>query len=351
MVFRRGRWSPAGDGHRGGRRRPPPPSGSVVTGEGLRPAPTGAGLFLVINPHSGQTKRRPDPKPILDSEMPDAVVHVLGKGERISDVMRAAVGSTTPPTILGVYGGDGSVAAAAEVAFETHLPLLVLPGGTLNHFALTVGIPDLATGIAAAQAGTGSAVDLAEIDFGDRGRVLALNTLSVGVYPRFVQFRTRMEPTIGRPLATLAAALRAAFTAAPLEGSLDGQELRVWSMFIGVGRYAPPRGAPLKRQGFDDGVLDVRILRSTARSRGRGFLSLLSSRTRSRTDHGPEPMFHAPRHSLVFTRTALTLRSNTDSAQFYAHDGEVQKAPPFIPGGTRAVTVRVLPAAIEIYRP
>ena len=322
-----------------------------MTGQGLPPTPTGAGLFLVINPHSGQTKRRPDPKPTLATELPDAVVHVLGPGERISDVLRSAVASTAPPMILGVYGGDGSVAAAAEVAFDTHLPLLVLPGGTLNHFALTVGIPDLATGIAAAQAGTGSAIDLAEIDFGPRGRTLALNTLSVGVYPRFVQFRNRMEPTIGRPLATLAAALRAAFTAAPLGGSLDGQNIRVWSMFIGVDRYAPPRGAPLKRQGFDDGVLDVRILRSTARSRGRGFLSLLSSRTRHRNDRGPEPMFHAPRHSIVFTRTAITLQSNSDSAQFYAHDGEVQKAPPFVPGGSRAVTVRVLPAAIRIYRP
>ena len=322
-----------------------------MTGRGLRPTPTGAGLFLVINPHSGHTKRRPDPKPTLDRELRDAVVHVLAPGERISDVLRDAVASATPPTILGVYGGDGSVAATAEVAFESHLPLLALPGGTLNHFALAAGIPDLATGIAAAQAGTGSAVDLAEIDFGDRGRVLALNTLSVGVYPRFVQLRNRMEPAVGRPLATLAAALRAAFTAAPLGGTLDGQDIRIWSMFIGVDRYAPPRGAPLKRQGIDDGLLDVRILRSTARSRGRGFLSLLSSRTHSRAEHGPEPMFRFPRHTIEFTRPEVTLRSTSGNAQVYAHDGEVQSAPPFTPGGDRTVTVRILPAAIEIYRP
>ena len=134
-----------------------------MSGSGLRAAPTGAGLFLVINPDAGRTKHRPDLTPILRETLPDAVIHTLTVGERLPDVLRTAVASTTPPTILGVYGGDGSVAAAAEAAFESRLPLLVLPGGTLNHFAVTVGVADLATGITAVQQGTGSAVDLAEI--------------------------------------------------------------------------------------------------------------------------------------------------------------------------------------------
>ena len=318
---------------------------------GLRAAPTGTGLFLVINPRSGRTKRRPDPKPILDRELPNAVVHTLAEDELLSDVLRAAVASTTPPTILGVYGGDGSVAAAAAVAFESQLPLLALPGGSLNHFALTVGLPDLATGIAAAQQGTGSVVDLAEIDFSGRGQTLALNTLSAGVYPSFVQFRSSIEPMVGRPIATFAAALRAVLTAAPFDVTLDGENIRAWSVFIGVDRYAPARGAPLKRQGFDDGLLDVRILRSTARSRGRGFISLLFSRARQGKDQGPDPMFGVPRHSLVSTRTEITLRATSRGGQVFAHDGEVQNAPSFATSGSRTATVRIIPAAVDIYRP
>jgi len=41
---------------------------------------------------------------------------------------------------LGVAGGDGSVAG---VAMERELPLMVVPTGTLNHFASDLGL-DLA---------------------------------------------------------------------------------------------------------------------------------------------------------------------------------------------------------------
>jgi len=44
---------------------------------------------------------------------------------------------------LAVAGGDGSVAAVAGVAVERDLPLVVVPTGTLNHFARDLGL-DLA---------------------------------------------------------------------------------------------------------------------------------------------------------------------------------------------------------------
>ncbi|MFC0110459.1 diacylglycerol kinase family protein [Kibdelosporangium aridum] len=45
-----------------------------------------------------------------------------------------------PPKALGVAGGDGTVAAVSAVAAERHLPLVLVPAGTLNHFARDVGI-------------------------------------------------------------------------------------------------------------------------------------------------------------------------------------------------------------------
>src|SRR5918997_1623594 len=41
---------------------------------------------------------------------------------------------------LAVAGGDGSVAAVAGVAVERELPLVIVRTGTLNHFALDVGL-------------------------------------------------------------------------------------------------------------------------------------------------------------------------------------------------------------------
>ena len=44
---------------------------------------------------------------------------------------------------FAVAGGDGTVAAVAGVAVERGLPLVVVPTGTLNHFARDLGL-DLA---------------------------------------------------------------------------------------------------------------------------------------------------------------------------------------------------------------
>ena len=57
---------------------------------------------------------------------------------------RSTACADAPGTLaLGVWGGDGTVGTAAAVAVERSLPLLVLPGGTLNHFAKDAGTGSL----------------------------------------------------------------------------------------------------------------------------------------------------------------------------------------------------------------
>jgi diacylglycerol kinase family enzyme len=41
---------------------------------------------------------------------------------------------------LGVAGGDGSLAAVAEVAIERGVPFVCVPFGTRNHFARDLGL-------------------------------------------------------------------------------------------------------------------------------------------------------------------------------------------------------------------
>ena len=65
---------------------------------------------------------------------------------------------------IGVAGGDGTVAAAAAVAGRRELPLVVVPTGTLNHFARDVGVYDLQEAVDAAGAGEAVAVDLALVE-------------------------------------------------------------------------------------------------------------------------------------------------------------------------------------------
>lgn len=77
---------------------------------------------------------------------------VLGNGDDASAFARAA-----EVDVLGVAGGDGSVATVASVAAERNLPLVVVPYGTRNHFARDLGLgrDDLAR---STSAGSASAV-------------------------------------------------------------------------------------------------------------------------------------------------------------------------------------------------
>ena len=59
-------------------------------------------------------------------------------GPRLAEAAREA--AERGSAALGVAGGDGSVAAVAGVAVEYDLPLVVVPTGTLNHFASDVGL-------------------------------------------------------------------------------------------------------------------------------------------------------------------------------------------------------------------
>src|ERR687897_1967070 len=68
-------------------------------------------------------------------------VHELEPGQ---DAKQAALEAADDGAeSLAVAGGDGSVAAVAGVAVERNLPLVVVPTGTLNHFARDLGL-DLA---------------------------------------------------------------------------------------------------------------------------------------------------------------------------------------------------------------
>ena len=64
---------------------------------------------------------------------------------------------------VGAVGGDGTVACVAGVAVEHGLPLVLVPAGTLNHFARDVGIDNLDEAQAATRAGSVILCDVAEV--------------------------------------------------------------------------------------------------------------------------------------------------------------------------------------------
>jgi undecaprenyl-diphosphatase len=183
----------------------------------------------------------------------------------------------TQITALGVTGGDGSVGAGAAVAERHGLPLVVVPLGTLNHFARDVGVYDLQEVVDATRAGEAVAVDLGLVEVHPRtgpdgpaaDEVVRtrtfLNTASIGSYPELVRLREHWQPRWGKWPAFVAALMVVLHRAQPVRVRFLGEWRTVWFLFVGNGPYHPRGMVPAWRPTLDSGLLDVRWLRADVR--------------------------------------------------------------------------------------
>ena len=81
-------------------------------------------------------------------------------------------------------GGDGSQALVASVAAERGVPMVVIPAGTRNHFALDIGLDrdDVVGALDAYGEAREQTIDLADVN----GRVF-VNNVSLGLYATIVR--------------------------------------------------------------------------------------------------------------------------------------------------------------------
>jgi undecaprenyl-diphosphatase len=310
----------------------------------------GHGLTVIANPHSGEgVQGRVDPLAVLRRTLPAATVKVMAEGDDLVELFTEAARDAKA---IGACGGDGTIALAAKIAAEHRLPLLVLPGGTFNHFARAVGADDVPATLTAARQGRGVAVDIATATLGDRDPLSVLNTASVGVYPAMVLQRDKWRNRIGKPLAGLIATFKALNEADPIEVvGPRGRDHQVWTVFLGVNKYRPRTSAPLDRARLDDGVLDIRVLRHVP-GRGRwhpmigDFLGgLLGGRLRRRREDLWDPtkefaMTEVPELEVTF--------HPNDGELLFAHDGEVDR----VPSGPEGVilSMGIVPDPLWVYR-
>jgi undecaprenyl-diphosphatase len=189
--------------------------------------PEGEGLVLVANRASGTADRVRG----LREALPGAEV-VECAPEEIQDALAKAAARAR---VLGVCGGDGTVNAAAAVALRHGVPLAVLPGGTLNHFAYDLGVEDERDLARAVQHGEAVRVDVGHFTTGSTERVF-LNTLSLGVYPELVRARDRWSSRIGGWSAGVLGATRVLREGRhPLEVEVGGERRPLWLLFVGNG--------------------------------------------------------------------------------------------------------------------
>ena len=153
--------------------RAQPPPGSKV-------GPAGRGV-LVMNLRSGGGKaerfalaeecRRRGIEPVI-----------LGAGDDLLELAQGAIDRGAD--VIGMAGGDGSQALVASVAMAADVPLVCVPAGTRNRFALDLGMDR--NDVLAALDAFGAAVER-RIDLGTvNGRVF-VNNVSLGVYAKIVR--------------------------------------------------------------------------------------------------------------------------------------------------------------------
>lgn len=245
--------------------RPDRPLVSPPVVEQAPALPQGEGLVVVVNADAGGGGRAPELERELRSALPAARV-VAVPGAQVERALREAA---TCATVLGVAGGDGTVNTAAGIALEAGLPLAVVPGGTLDHFAAELGVTGVEELAAAVRAGHGVHVTVGSAAPEGDG-LYFLNTFALGVYPELVRERERREGALGKWPAMAVAMARVLRGARPVHLEVDGQDRRLWTLFAGNGHYHPAGFAPTWRERLDDGCIDVRLVdaaRPLARTR------------------------------------------------------------------------------------
>jgi diacylglycerol kinase family enzyme len=137
--------------------------------------------LLIVNPRSGRGAG-PAGELVAAARLLGVDTHVLRPGEDPAAAARASSAD-----VLGVAGGDGSLAAVAAVAIERDAAFVCVPFGTRNHFARDLGLDrDDPTRTLQAFRGSERLVDVGSAD----GR-LFLNNVSLGLYARLVHRRER----------------------------------------------------------------------------------------------------------------------------------------------------------------
>ena len=144
-------------------------------------APKPKHAVLIMNPWSGGGKVERFELERLCRERGIEPI-VLYKGSDLLALAEDAVARGAD--VLGMAGGDGSQALVASVASRHGIPMVVIPAGTRNHFALDLGIDreDVVGALDAYETGFDQRIDLAEVN----GRVF-VNNSSMGLYAKIVQ--------------------------------------------------------------------------------------------------------------------------------------------------------------------
>src|SRR5215216_4055157 len=222
----------------------------------------GTSAYLILNPSAGSA-------PALTASLTRAArergigVRVLEPGEGAGHAALKAADDGADSLV--VAGGDGTVAAVAGVAVERDLPLVVVPTGTLNHFARDLGL-DLLRPLRALDA-LDAGHHERRVDIGRINGRPFINNVSLGVYAEMLGDPGYRDDKVGVAQAKLQAVFsdpelrRALRITPPDEAPLES----VLAVVVSNNPYEFARWDRLgQRHRLDTGTLQVSVFDASA---------------------------------------------------------------------------------------
>lgn len=253
--------------------------------------------------------------------------HAIDHPDRLAGAIKDAI-AKAPMVILG--GGDGSLSSNVNLFIGHDTVLAILPLGTANSFAGTLGIPkDVESAIAVIASGTRKRIDLGCID----GKFF-VNSAAIGLSPMIADTVPHNLKRYLGMIGYLLWAARCAVKFRPFQINIqhdDGRSEKVWATEARIANGTYHGGVQiLDDQEIDSG--DIVIQAVVGKSVWGLAWSWFSTVFRLRSRHGTTREFRGRRMRLA-TRPQLDI----------SVDGEISARTP--------VTISIARGAIEVAAP
>ena len=289
-------------------------------------------LLVVVNPNASRAEEALPQISEWFAERARAVVVVANKKKDLKRLLETH-GPDVDRIVIG--GGDGTLSKALPVLLKLKKPLAVLPLGTANDCARTLGLS--VDRLDAAK----TALDGREhrIDVGLANGKPYLNVASVGAASQVIKAQTKELKRKWRGLAYPIGLLRAARDIQPFFVDLDIDDRPRWSaavyqVSVGNGRHHGGGLTVAEDAAIDDGKLDLYVIYPGT------FWQLFACLTHLR--------FGLLKPEMLDRHTATCVKLRTERSRSVNADGRLATRTPaeftLLPQGLTVIVPRTLPA-------
>jgi YegS/Rv2252/BmrU family lipid kinase len=218
-----------------------------------RPGPRRALLIVNANSRSGRDKGGEAERLLAEAGLSVS----RGRTESREDVSRRIREARGAVDLVVVGGGDGTINAAAPGIVDTGLPLGILPLGTANDLARTLGVPvDLGDAVAVVAAGHTRRIDLGSVNGHPYFNVASLG-FGVDLTHALTSDAKRRWGPLGYAVAGLRVLRRLRPFHVDIEIGGDRHRSRTVHFAVGNGRHYGGGMTVSEDAAIDDGRLDI----------------------------------------------------------------------------------------------